>query len=608
MRPRLFDRAVEHPVDVDALTATAPFRDAVSALAGRLGRPSEDVAAELTRCFQGLSAEVDPLAVAAWLRIGDSLLRAYDVVADENALEQLRRLDRQHTLVWLPSHRSYLDLWVVARVLTSRGLSAPYGLGGANLNFFPFGTLARRTGTIFIRRSAQDDPVYRFALREYIGQLTRNGRNLLWSIEGGRTRTGKLRPPRFGLLRYLVDAVAATDGPEVNLVPVSLVYDQLHEVSSMTGEALGSQKSPEDVRWLIRLARQQRRRLGHVYLDIGEAIPLRERLGSLTADPAAAEQPVERLALEVSHRINQATPVTLTAVVALALLAADRAVTLDEVLATVAPTARYLQQRQWPVAGGLTLTDPDCIRRTLGELVASGTVTLYDGGTESVWAISPGQHLVAAFYRNTAIHVFVNRAIAELALLAAAADPGLADPRLNAYRVSLALREVLKFDFFFAGRGEFGDEMRTEMALIDPHWEELEPSGGDIGRAARWLEQARPHVAHLVLRPFLDAYLVVADLLAARGTDERVDEQDLLAECLRVGHQLVLQRRLASDESVSLELFGTALRLARHRGLLNPEGPDLALRRRAFADEIRAQIGYLSVIADLPHRAIEETE
>ena len=56
-----------------------------------------------------------------------------------------------------------------------------------------------------------------------------------------------------------------------------------------------------------------------------------------------------------------------------------------------------------------------------------------------------------------------------------------------------------------------------------------------------------------------------------------------------VGRQWLLQRRLASEESVSLELFRTAVKLIRNRGLWEPapNGGDLAARRRAFADELR---------------------
>ena len=123
--------------------------------------------------------------------------RAHDFRYDEEAGRRLRVLDRNHSLLFLFSHRSYLDIELYA-ALESSGISAPYFMGGANLDFFPFGAMARKVGVVFIKRSTGDSPVYRFALRSYIGQLTRNRKNLAWSIEGGRTRTGSCGPRHTG--------------------------------------------------------------------------------------------------------------------------------------------------------------------------------------------------------------------------------------------------------------------------------------------------------------------------------------------------------------------------------------------------------------------------
>jgi hypothetical protein len=129
------------------------------------------------------------------------------------------------------------------------GVDPPYGFAGANLDFFPLGSVARRTGFVHIRRATGDVPVYKVALRGFMRQLVSSHANLIWSIEGGRSRTGKLRPPRFGLLRYVVDAVTELESAEVQLVPVSILYDQLptHEVATMTSEALGQDKRVEAV-------------------------------------------------------------------------------------------------------------------------------------------------------------------------------------------------------------------------------------------------------------------------------------------------------------------------------------------------------------------------
>jgi glycerol-3-phosphate O-acyltransferase len=271
------------------------------------------------------------------------------------------------------------------------------------------------------------------------------------------------------------------------------------------------------------------------------------------------------------------------------------------VLATVAPLADYLRRRGWPVAGAANLTDRSTVRRALQELVASGVLTCYSGGTETVWGIGADQHLVAAVYRNSAIHVLVVRAIAELALVAVARRRDGSGH--NAWDEALRLRDLLKFDFFFARRRDFAVELQAELALIDP-------DGGEVGAevspddAQRWLERLRPHVAHLVLRPFLDAYWVVAEQLAAADASEELDEQQFLAGCLRVGRQWALQRRLASEESVSAEMFRTALQLARHRGLLKSDDPGLSKRRKAFADELREVRRYVAEIADLASREI----
>jgi glycerol-3-phosphate O-acyltransferase len=91
------------------------------------------------------------------------------------------------------------------------------------------------------------------------------------------------------------------------------------------------------------------------------------------------------------------------------------------------------------------------------------------------------------------------------------------------------------------------------------------------------------------LRPFLESYRVVADLLAATPPAEEIQEDALLSRCLGLGKQYRLQRRIRSAESVSKVLFATALRLARNRQLLGRE-PDVEQRRQALASEIRAWI------------------
>lgn len=589
------------PVEVTQLLDARWYDERLRALADELGRDPDSVRAEAAGYLREMAASLDERAVQAWRGFSRWLMRAYDVLVDEDQITQLRKLDRKATLAFAFSHRSYLDGMLLPEAIRANRLSPALTFGGANLNFFPMGAWAKRTGAIFIRRQTKDIPVYRFVLRAYAAQLVQNHVNLTWSIEGGRTRTGKLRPPVFGILRYITDAVDEIDGPEVYLVPTSIVYDQLHEVEAMTTEAYGAVKRPEDLRFLVRLARQQGERLGRAYLDFGEPLPLRKRLQEMRADKSGTGSEIERIALDVEHRINRATPVTPTAVVSLALLGADRSLSISEVLATVRPLASYIAARNWAVAGAADLTNRSTIRWTLHQMVASGVVSVYDAGTEAVWGIGEDQHLVAAFYRNTAIHILVDRAVAELALLAAAETTtnGSVSPA-TVRDEALSLRDLLKFEFLFSGRAQFEKDLANEVLLIGSVVDTSKPAAAaDVWRL---LESADVLLAHLVLRPFLDAYHIVADRLAAHE-DDSFDEEGFLAECLQVGKQWELQRNIASAESRSMELFKTALRLARHRELVDgADATDIAKRRQQFADEIATATRRVNTIAELARR------
>jgi glycerol-3-phosphate O-acyltransferase len=534
----------------------------IGELSARTGRPCDQIRREVDADIAEMRAQHSAVPIWIWRRLGRRLLRNYELRVDEPSLRRLRELDRTTTLVWLPSHRSYLDTWALPAALDAFGFPPYYVLGGINLDFWPFGDIARRTGLVFIRRTVRDDPVYRFALRQYLGELVAAQADFGWSIEGGRTRTGKLRPPRYGLLRYLADAVGESDPGEVLLVPVSIVYDDLPEVEAMAAEARGAGKRPEDIRWLIEFAGRQRRGGGGAYLDFGEPLALADRLTELASEETGRGHEVERVALDVCHRINRVTPVLPGAVVTIALLAADQALTLDQIVDAVRPLQAYLERRGFPVATSGRLDQPAPVLRTLDALGRAGAAARFDGGCEPVWHVGSEQHLVAAFYRNSAVHFLVERAVAELAR--ASAD-GATDS-VNAE--ALRLRDLLKFEFFFPGHQEFLRNVALELTILDE-------------------EDQNFALAPLVLRPFLESYLVVADCLAATSPGHRLREPAFLSECLGVARQWLLQRRLTSAESASLELFKTGLALARHRGLAGPGGLELERARAAFAAELR---------------------
>lgn len=580
----------------EEVTTSGRFRSEVEQLASELDRPVEEVEREAASYVDEMGASQSRLAIDLWAQFGRLLSRAYEIEVDATGLEELRRLNRESALVFLPSHKSYLDPMVLRPVLTGHGFPPNHILGGLNVGFWPIGPWARRAGIVFIRRSFRDNPVYKLALREYLHYLLRKRFNLEWYIEGGRTRTGKLRPPRYGILRYLSEAFVAGSVEDVHLVPVSIAYEQLHETRAIAAESQGAEKQAEGLGWLLGYLRAQGRGLGKVRVSFGEPLPLSEGLRAGIEGEEDLKLSVQKTAFEVCHRINRVTPLTPTAMVTLALLGVrDRALTLAEIGAILDPIVEFVERREIPTCGALRLGRTGEIRRTLDALVRNGVVSEFAGGTEPVWSIGPDQHLVAAFYRNTAIHFFVDRAIAELVLARAAQEP-FEDPLAEGWDEARRLRDLLKFEFFFPSTRDFAAEIREELAILDPRWEERPKTQEEVWEL---LSSARFHLAHRVLRSFLEAYLVVADRLAARDPRSPVIEKEFLAECVGVGRQYRLQGRTRSPESISEELFRNGLKLAANRDLVDAGREELGAGREAFADELRGVVDRLRTIRDL---------
>jgi glycerol-3-phosphate O-acyltransferase len=149
-----------------------------------------------------------------------------------------------------------------------------------------------------------------------------------------------------------------------------------------------------------------------------------------------------------------------------------------------------------------------------------------------------------------------------------------------------ALRDLLKFEFFFSEREAFRSEIAEDLDDHAPGWQEA-LTGADRMSVLRLI---RPNAAHWVLRPILEAYLLVADALVEADYRRDVDKRALVKTCLALGEQYRLQKRIASAEAISTVLFDHAISLADNRGLLTGGGPDRLTERQAFAIEIRRRV------------------
>ena len=583
---------------MDDVLGTPAFGETLKKLAAESGRPIGDVRSEAQADLKEMSARPGHYSVAVWDRFCRWLSRAYRLDYRAEDVRALRRLNQQTALIFLPNHRSYLDPLVLRSALMEQGFAPNYVLSGANLALWPLSAIGQRNGLVFIRREFRDDHVYRAVLRAYLGHLIAERKNLEWYIEGGRTRTGKLRPPRLGVLSYVMDAFEEHPDHDVHVVPTSIIYDQQHEVSAISAEEMGGTKKAESIGWLYDFASSQSRRLGRAYLRFGEPLSLRDAV-ALTEDDEGVPRPrlaVPKVAIELSHRINAVTPITPASLITFAVLDnGGRALTEDEGRRVLAPLLDYIRARGLPMIESLDLSRRGTMSETLERLVAERVISRFDGGKEAVYWVELAKHHEAAFYRNTIIHFFVTRAITELAALQAA-EEGAEDVNAATWLGARRLRDLLRFEFFFPGTLEFAGEVASEITLIYPEWQGDSFTADDVLDRLKDLDLL---LAPRVIGPILEAYSVLADELALLG-DEPAEEGPLVEACLGVARQRWLQMQLPTAESISRDYFRNAWLVAGKLGLVEPAEDGLAARRTGFAEELQQIVRRLDVLRSLP--------
>jgi len=551
--------------------ANPEFQNLIKNVAQQSDRSVHAVTDQAARYLREMAATQTPFTLDMMNAIYRAACRSHHdakINVDDTQLERVAETMADRPVVFLISHKSMLDTMALSLVLFDANLPLPLTFGGINLNKPGLGAFARRSGIIFLRRSFQDNVIYKATFRRYIDYLIEKRFSLLWALEGTRSRTGKLLPPRFGLFSYVVESILRTRLHDVTFIPVSVAYDQITEVEDYSIEQRGQKKKPEGITWPLRFLRRGRSR-GQIHLRFGEGLTIRELVEPAELEAGIDDQRkrtlVPTLAFEVAVRMNAATPITATAIITLILLAGgNRAQSLAEIRALARAGAAMIRRRDLEIVGHSNFRDENAVRATLDALHATGIVSYLDEGTERLYTISADQHLNAAYYRNTTVHYFILDAFAEIALLDAATAPG---DRVEAFFERAAeLRELFKFEFYLPRRADYRTEIERRVRDRFGDWEDTirgcDGDGRDVLNAVKLL------VAHGVLRSFVDAYRIVACVLVDAGADSIDNESRFLSQCLKTGKHKLLQGRVFSAESISKTLYETGLKLANYRGLL----------------------------------------
>ena len=550
------------------IKASPSFKQALSELSSTENTPMSELLDETDVIMKEMIATPSPL----WLDFAGGISRkltslayASDIVFDPKDLARVKNIVNKHPTAFLWTHKTHVDGMALQKVFYENDFPAAHTFGGLNMAFAGMGHASRKSGVIFIRRTFQDNPLYKLILRHYIGYLLEKRFPFSWAFEGTRSRVGKLMPPRYGLLKYLIEAAEETDTKNLHFIPVAINYDMIGDVSDHAKEQSGEVKQAESLKWFVGYLRGMRQPMGRIYMDFGEPVVLED------APDGQDKMAMSKMAFQVGVEVNRVSPITLASVVTMVLLAAvPRALSADELGREILRIVKWVRARGIRISSDFDIGNRLQADQLAQILVANDLVTVYGEDLVKLYTVSPEQHVVASYYRNTTVHYFVNKAIAELALLAVTSVEA---DRLNAFwREAERLRDLFKFEFFYSPRDEFRRQITVELNEYDPYWEENLQGSSDY--ADQMLRGFEPLVAHATLMQFTEAYWISSTVFARAENIHNLEEKDFVADCLSYGKQAYLQRRIRSKASIGKELFKNGLKLLRNLDLTQDPDSD----------------------------------
>jgi len=344
--------------------------------------------------------------------------KLYNGIEVKNS-ETIRKLAQDgHEIIYLPCHRSHMDYLLLSYIIYKEGLVPPHIAAGINLNFFPVGTLFRRGGAFFIRRSFRGNKLYSTVFREYLTRLFQKGYAVEYYMEGGRSRTGRLLQPKTGMLAMTLQSQLRGVTRPITLVPVYVGYEHVMEVNTYHSELKGQSKQKESAFQVFKMLRKLRN-FGHGYVTFGQPLRLSDYMDNVQPDwrnsvTTGSEEPakprwltpmVNQLSDMMMRRINDSAALNSINLAALVLLASEqRSLTKEELIAQM----RCYIELANDVPYNHNIAVPDWDDATLWEKSKRmDKFTITEDKAGEIVALSPDDAITLTYYRNNIIHLFI---------------------------------------------------------------------------------------------------------------------------------------------------------------------------------------------------------
>jgi len=271
----------------------------------------------------------------------------------------LNAIPQDATVVFVMNHRSNMD-YIIASYLAAERAALSYAVGEW-ARVWGLQQLIRAMGAYFVRRNSKDE-LYRRVLERYIAMATEAGVTQAVYPEGGLTKDGRMREPRFGVLDYMLRGFHTHGERDLVFVPLGLNYDRVLEdrTQLLSGDAAAAKPGRLHAAWrtlrfvadqLWLLLRSRWHRLGYACVNFGSPVSVRAwaqargiDFDHLAKEPRQAE--VAALGRHLMDEVGRLVPVLPVPLVATVLLQqGERAIGELELKSAVGELVQRLEAR-----------------------------------------------------------------------------------------------------------------------------------------------------------------------------------------------------------------------------------------------------------------------
>ena len=534
---------------------------------------------ETRKYLHEIASDYNDMFVEIWDKVLTWLWNnIYDgVVVDQEGIVKIRNISKKMPFVIIPCHRSHIDYLLLSYVFYKNNIQLPFIAAGTNLLFFPLGYIFRKSGAFFMRRSFKGNPLYGEVFAKYMKVLLKEGLPLEFFIEGGRSRTGKMIMPKYGLLSMIIQAYQEGACDDLALIPIYIGYDRVIEEKSYLKELSGVPKTKDKTTDLIKSSKVLRKRYGRVYVNVGEPIQMKSYLtgqekkyGDMTL--ADRQGLYRKIGDEIVLEISKVSVVTPYALISAGLLSHDRrGMSHNDLMNVLNSFYDYLAYRQIRLA--VTLANRrKAIRDALSLFNQSGLISRMgteeegdDEFEEIVYSLEDDKRMNLEYYKNNILNYFLPVSFVATSILSNSNDMIPLTQIMEDYRF---LKKIFLHEFIFDEKKDDLDEVNNVLTYLHNRGMIV----GEERNEQAWIEvkgKGRTHLTPFagLISNYIESYWVVV-----RGCSylrkESLPEKDLIKKIQGLGAKMYRKGEIRRAEALSQSNFESALRSLRDSNIL----------------------------------------